>query len=563
MSGAAGDHRQELERQRQILRQEMPERIVFTTLCLGLCAMFTSPWLLAGFCALNLLLEVIGLKTMRPAFILKSAGNYAVSLGQSVLVEATFVAGVGLVWLSDNPFSKAFATGATVMTLMHLATVRSIHLAAGVAGLVGAAATVAIFNATYWIPRGDFVGLAISSAAIFGAIGYTLTAMLSNHRLHRSMAAQESSARTAHAAKSLFLAQMSHELRTPLNAIIGMGHVELSAALNEKADAPRIERLNLLVNSARSLATILDDVTDLNAAGEARLHLRERTIDFRAELDGLVSAFKAQAERSGVGLTTEVCPTCPRQLSLDTVRLRQCLGNLLSNALRHAPDGPIHASCKGMPDPDGLGGTLVIDVSDTGPGVPEDQREAIFQPFHKGRMAAPGTGLGLAISKELARLMGGDLVLVPSEKGAHFRLEVRYGPPTTPLVDAGPPDLDRRRILVVDDIASNRLVAATYLKSWGAKVIEAANGDAALQILAAEELDLMLLDMNMPGMDGYEVTRRTRMMGGRMAQLPIVALTADVMDEDVRAFRRAGADGHLPKPLLPETLAAELRRLLP
>jgi CheY-like chemotaxis protein len=115
---------------------------------------------------------------------------------------------------------------------------------------------------------------------------------------------------------------------------------------------------------------------------------------------------------------------------------------------------------------------------------------------------------------------------------------------------------------VVDDIDSNRLVARTYLRGWGAHVVDAADGETALAIMAAEDVDLILLDMNMPGIDGFETTRRARLMGGRMSALPIVAMTAEVTEDRVRAFREVGCDGHVPKPVLPERLAEELRRLL-
>ncbi len=115
---------------------------------------------------------------------------------------------------------------------------------------------------------------------------------------------------------------------------------------------------------------------------------------------------------------------------------------------------------------------------------------------------------------------------------------------------------------MVDDIATNRLVAATYLRAWGARVVESGSGEEALAILASEDVDLLLLDVNMPGLDGIETMRRARTMGGRMAGLPIVAMTADVLEDQIRAFRQAGADGHVGKPVLPEVLGAEMRRLL-
>lgn len=553
---------EELSRQRLILLREMPERVALTTLAFALCAVFAAPLPLLAAWAAYMLAEAAGPWLQQPDRMLASRAGFAAAMLQSVTVEIAYVIGAGLVWHVDQPFSKAFAVGMAAMTLMHLATVRAIHLPTGLAGLTGAALAALVANALYWVQRSDPVGLAMSCAAAFGALAYTLTAMLSNHRLHRSMAAEEAAARAAKEAKSLFLAQMSHELRTPLNAIIGMAQSELAdAARSDTPDSQRCDRVGLILSNARTLASILDDVTDLNATDNARLRLRLRTVDLCGEVTAVVDAFRERAERLEVPFRLECQGEAPGRVRIDAVRLRQCIGNLLSNALRHAAGGAVTATVRVTPDAEG-GGMLVMDISDTGPGVPEDQRETIFQAFERGRAAVPGTGLGLSISRTLARLMGGDIVLVPGPVGATFRLTARYLPPGPDLPEVAPPDLAGKRVLVVDDIATNRLVAAAYLRNWGAQVIEAESGAVALSILATEDIDLMLLDMNMPGLDGLETIRRARMTGGSLAALPIVAMTADVLEDQVAAARRAGADGHVPKPLLPEVLAAEMRRLL-
>jgi CheY-like chemotaxis protein len=321
--------------------------------------------------------------------------------------------------------------------------------------------------------------------------------------------------------------------------------------------------MQLLADSARAMSVILDDVTDMNALANGRLPLRDRTIRLGDELCAILSDFGKRAERLGIPLTLDSATPLPDRVRLDAARLRQCLTNLLTNALRHAPGCAVHVACNALPAPEGNGGLLLIDVSDTGPGVPEDQRERIFEAFHRGHTGAPGTGLGLAIARSLARAMGGDLQLLPSAQGAAFRLSLRYSLPPAVSADEAPlPDLTGHSILVVDDIDSNRLVARTYLRGWGAHVVDAADGETALAIMAAEDVDLILLDMNMPGIDGFETTRRARLMGGRMSALPIVAMTAEVTEDRVRAFREVGCDGHVPKPVLPERLAEELRRLL-
>jgi len=548
----------ELDRQRVILRREMPERILLTTLGLSMCAIFANPWTVALIWALYVALEVAGNWLLFTHRMMRSRLFYGLALAQSVLVEAAYMSAPGLVWHVEDPYSKAIAVGLTAMTLMHLASVRSIHLPIGIAGLTGVAITTLVFNTAYWLAKTDPVGLALSSVAIFGAMAYSFTAMLSNNRLHRSMAASEAVARAANEAKTLFLAQMSHEFRTPLNAIIGMGQAELALA-----EAASQDRLRTLVESARMLAVILDDVSDMNAVSHGRLSLRLRIIDLSIEIENNFAGFQDRAKRLGIGLAIRADGPLPEHAEIDPVRLRQSLGNLLSNALRHAHCAQISVTYRFVPGPTPTTGLLQFEVADTGPGVAFEEREAIFDAFHKGRVAAPGSGLGLAIARTLARRMGGDLVLLPTANGAHFRLSIACAiatpPPPRPQ---SLPDLTGRMILIVDDIASNRLVAASYLRSTGAVLVQAATGEAALAILAAEAVDLVLLDMNMPGLDGFETAARARMMGGRVASIPLIAMTADVLEDQIAAFRRAGFDGFLAKPLLPETMAEEIARFL-
>lgn len=553
----------ELDRQTLIVHGEMPERVVFTALAFALCGAFANPWLLAGLWVIHVALESAGLWLLAPQRMMQSSFGYAAALAQTFLVEAVYIVAAGMVWQVESPFSKAFAVGMITLTLLHLATVRSIHLPIGLAGIAGVAVTTLAVNTQFWLVRGDMIGFALSSVTSLASLGYAFTAMLSNNRLHRSMAANAADARAAHDAKTLFMAQISHELRTPLNAIIGMGQAELADAEAQGARQAVRHRLRELVVSARMMAIILDDVTDMNAVSHGQLTLRLRVVDLEDWAQTLHAAFREKAQRLGIPLHAECSGQLPAFVEIDPVRLRQSLGNLLSNAMRHARGGQISITLRFDPAKVPSRGRLVFEVADTGPGVPEADRDVIFEAFHKGRAAAPGAGLGLGIARTLARRMGGDLILMPSDMGARFQLSITCSVATAPVAQPHIlPDLSGRLILVVDDIASNRLVAASYLRTMGALVIEAATGEAALAILAAEEVDLVLLDMNMPGLDGFETAARARMMGGRVATLPIVAMTADVMSDQIAAVRRAGFDGYLAKPLLPETLGVEIARLI-
>ncbi len=542
--------REELARQHEILAQEKWQRILLTWFGFAICAIYVNPLVLVALAILDTTAELVGLRLMKGLDPAANPMRYRGTLVCVVVMEAAFGTAAALVWLVDDPYAKALAAGLVMTTALQLTTVRSIHLAYGLTGLSTIAATSFVANVLHWSMQGDWRGLVLSTAAACGAIGYAVIAMQSNHQLHRATAEGQTAARASDTAKSRFLAQMSHELRTPLNAIIGLGEVEAEAARN----AASRERLTALVTSARGLAVVLDDVLDLSSFTDGRLALNPRNIDPRTELSTCVAIFRYQAEAQRVVVDLD-CTDLPPHATLDPQRMRQCLINLISNALKHVHEGRVVITATHHAD------ILQIDVSDTGPGIHSDLASHIFEPFRKGNSNAPGTGLGLAISRSLARQMGGDLVLVPSGSGATFRLTLAAPVAAAPVVTAGKhADLSGRCVLVVDDIATNRLVAASLLQASGARVIEAAGGREALSVLSREQVDLVLLDMNMPEMDGLATFRAIRAGVGSMAQVPVIAMTADVLPAQRGSFMQAGLDGYLPKPLLPEELDALLRR---
>ena len=242
-------------------------------------------------------------------------------------------------------------------------------------------------------------------------------------------------------------------------------------------------------------------------------------------------------------------------LMIDGQRVRQCLGNLIGNALKHSARGPVTITVRYAK------GRLVIEVADEGKGIAPALHEKVFEPFYRGSTETPGVGLGLSISRAMARQMGGDLVVVPSVQGATFRLTVLAPEATAAADPATPAGLRDCLVLVVDDIATNRLVAAQLLAAAGARTVEAASGPEALERLAAGGIDAVLLDLMMPGMDGHETLRRIRAAHGR--KVPVVAMTADVLAVHSDDALRLALDGFLPKPILPETLREVLASVLP
>ena len=556
----------ELDRQLRLMQHELPERLVLASLVFGLCLIWVSPLIIVLLWSVYLLVVVVLVACCSAGSRPPGSMRYGMTLTGMALASALYAGAAGLVWQVDSSFSKAFAVIVIMAGLMHLSTVRSIHLPIGIAGLAGMSGAALVANALYWLRVGDFTALGISTAACFAVFAYGLTALLSNHHLHRSMMAGERTAQAAEEAKGLFLSRLSHELRTPLNSVLGMSLTELAvaqSAADSDETVARRQRMQALSAAARALALLLDDVSDLDAITHGRLKLRPRIVPIGAELRAIATIHAARAERLAIPLTVYIPDDLPEFVRLDPLRLRQCLGNLLTNALLHAPQGEISMTCLCLSATDTDTPTVLqIDVRDNGPGIPASQRDAIFEAFRQGRNDSKGSGLGLAIARELARSMGGNLTLLETEPGATFRLVLPVATSSPPVSPAAQLSLAGRSILVVDDVATNRMVATAYLRALGATVITAESGEEALNILASEEVALVLLDMNMPGLDGFATTARIREMGRKAAALPVVAMTADVLEDQVATIRRGGLDGYLPKPLLPEVLEAELIRLL-
>jgi signal transduction histidine kinase/CheY-like chemotaxis protein len=551
LSNAEGERlRDELARQYRIIRGEFALRIVLVGVAYGLCSLFISPVIAWTLFFVEILGEIFSQRLLRGLDPVRSPRRYVGFLLSLVPMEAAIISAAGLLWLHDDPYAKAIAVGIVMGSLLHLSSVRSIHLTLGVIGMVTAATVVVIFNTYHWLLQGNWLGLAVSTVTVIVAMGYAFTAMVSNNRLHRAGMDSAAAARAANAAQGRFLAQISHELRTPLNAVIGLGEIEAATATG-----PSRQRLRTVVTSARDLAVMLDDAVDYSALTEGRVAITPRPVAVRAELSANLLVFDLQARNQGRELLVTVERDVPTNLLIDSQRVRQCLGNLVGNALKHSSRGPVSVTVRYARS------RLVIDVADQGKGIPPALYEQVFEPFYRGSSETPGVGLGLSISRAVARQMSGDLVIVPTAQGATFRLTVLAPEAEAVGPRVGASDLRDRMVLVVDDIATNRLVASQLLMASGARVIEAASGPEALERLAQGGVDVVLLDLMMPGMDGAETLRHIRATYGN--RIPVIAMTADVLAVRRDDELRVALDGFLPKPILPEAMREALGRVLP
>jgi signal transduction histidine kinase/CheY-like chemotaxis protein len=560
------DLKDELGRQYSILMKDAPVRLVTTLLAYGLAGQFLPMWITLTCCAVNLggeIVSALALKDLDPA---KEPARYRYCLIWVFILELAFSIVPAALWHVDGPYMKAFAVGLAVTGIMHVSTVRAIHLPMAITGFAAIAVAALGTNAILWIGKGDIASLAFTTVCAIAGLSYALGAIISNNKLHCDTASGRAEAQAANAAKGTFLAQMSHELRTPLNAILGMGHAEL----RRTKDPVSLERLSVLISSAEGLSTILDDILDMSAIQGGHLPIRRDALSIRTEISATAALFRPQIDEAGLTLTLDLPDSLPDWAMLDAQRLRQCLSNLLSNAVKNTAQGGITITASRSRGKDGAP-LLRIKVADTGPGIAPEIADAMFEPFTRGPGTSLGTGLGLSITRALARQMGGDLRLEQPEPGpptgAQFVLslglqeasaqQTRIATAPAPLIN-----LAGIRVLVVDDITSNRLVASTYLRIFGADPVEAASGAAALHCLASEPFDLVLLDMNMPEMDGLETLSGLRRLPHPAGTTPVIAMTANTTPKDRQRYADVGINGYIAKPVAPDVAAAEIARVL-
>ena len=364
---------------------------------------------------------------------------------------------------------------------------------------------------------------------------------------------------TASRAKSSFLANMSHELRTPLNGVLGIAQAMLDSELT---DAQR-RMMEVLRNAGDDLVSLIDNILDLSRIEAGQMVLEAQSFDPEALLRHIAGLFESKAAEKGIALELDLA-RLPKAVVGSDLGLRQVVTNLVSNAIKFTDEGGITISAR-MSDPQ----TLAVCVTDTGPGVPDDLRDAIFDRFNTGLHAHEdtrgGAGLGLAIARRICALAGGTLELVRTDAGARFRASIRVaaqGPFEIAANEAERPIPSRARklrLLVAEDNEMNRFVIETLLDGMNAEIEFAHDGVQALEMLE-EGYDGVLMDIRMPQMTGQEATRRWRAMERRRPgrHLPIVACSANAMPHQIEEYLKGGFDRHLAKPIRVEALRETL-----
>jgi len=514
--------------------------------------------------------ELLAMAPFRRAEPSSSRLAVAVGLASTTLMATTYAIIALVIWSTNHP---ALVTLAALTMAGGLLTNVASGIASRMIFFIGGSPYLAALALmpVIKVMQGDTRGVVVMtlSAALF--VGMVLNIYW---RVHGSREAEVQSraeaeqrleqAQAAMADRAAMAAIVSHELRTPVSAILAGAHVIRGGKLPEQ----REETADLIIDAGRLMTGMLNDLLDHSKMEAGAMSMESRDFDLGDLVRDTARFWAAPAAEKGLTLEMSGVEGDAVWLRGDPYRLRQIINNLVSNAIKFTPSGTIRLQAE-APRADGRH-RLSFTVTDQGAGIAPEAMSRLFTPFAQGSAEVArtygGTGLGLTVSRELARLMGGDLTVKSvAGQGAAFTLcvELLAGEPTEAedSLDAAAPVLARRiRVLAVDDHEINRRTISLVLQPLDVDLATASDGHLALSLLAERAFDVVLMDVNMPGIDGNEATRRLRASGGLNAAVPVIGFSAGTEAEQVQACYAAGMTDWLAKPLEPRKLYDALHR---
>lgn len=410
-------------------------------------------------------------------------------------------------------------------------------------------------GSTYWMDT-SIVPVVQNGGSLvnFISIGYDIS---QRKHLEESLVRAKQEAEKDLETKARFLANMSHEIRTPMNGIIGMSNLLMDAPL----EVAEKEKIKIILNSSQSLLAVINDILDFSKLEAGKFIVEKAAVDLRSSVDDVIQLLQVRASEKGLVLKAHFSEDVPNVIFCDILRVRQILFNLIGNALKFTEHGSVEVNCFARPaGPQRI--KLEFAVKDTGIGIPEDVKHKLFQPFSQVDASTTrkfgGSGLGLAICKGLCEKMGGK-IWVESQPGIgsifYFTvladLSLRQA---APAATAEPVDLrlgikHPLSILVAEDNEVNQLVITSFLEKLNYKADLAVNGKVVMDLMLRKKYDLILMDCQMPVLDGFETTKLIMSQYSELERPRIVAITASTMDEDIQKCESIGMKGFLGKPI--------------